>query len=276
MHYQRGARPIKSREIADHLTTHQYRNIEIDEYAVTWRRWLQQSNTKILSGLDSFAYADYTAGTSQTFDHFLLKHHDKDIVVLPGEFQYHRCAGRQIKFSNKLTKNSALIISVPFSDTGKVHTAFNEIMQQCSDLGVPVCLDLAYWGIAQNIYLHLEQFPCVTEVTASLSKPFFTLERHRVGIRFTRDYQDDGISMFNEVGMSNSISMSLGVHYMNMFSCDYVWETYWEQYYNVCDALNLSATNTIIFGLGGEEYVEYNRGIPGNNRVCISPSLSDL
>jgi len=108
-----------------------------------------------------------------------------------------------------------------------------------------------------------------------LSKPFYTLERHRVGIRFTKDYQDDGISMINEVGMSNSYSMSLGVHYMQSFSCDYMWQTYWEKYYSVCSELHLTPTNTVIFGLGGDEYLEYNRGIPNNNRVCISPLLVD-
>jgi hypothetical protein len=276
MTHQRGARPIQSRAVANQLSTHIHRGVELTEYSEVWRNWLQQSESKILSGLDDFKYADYTAGTSQTFDHFLLKHHDRKIVALPGEFQYHQCAGRHIEFSNNITEDSALIISVPFSDTGHVHSEFNALMAKCTELGVPVCLDLAYWGIAQNIYLHLEQFPCVTEVTASLSKPFFTLERHRVGIRFTREYQDDGISMINEVGMSNSYSMSLGIHYMNKFSCDYMWQTYWEQYYETCNQLNLLTTNTVIFGLGGEEYTEYNRGIPGNNRVCISPSLADI
>lgn len=276
MSYQRGARPIQSKDVADHYEQHTFQDTELSNYTQTWRNWLQQSESKIISGLDGFEYADYTAGTSQTFDHFLLKHHNRRIVALPGEFQYHQCAGRHIEFSDTVTEDSALIVSVPFSDTGQVHPEFNNLMQQCTDLGVPVCLDLAYWGIAQNIYLHLEQFPCVTEVTASLSKPFFTLERHRVGVRFTREYQDDGISMINEVGMSNSHSMSLGVHYMNKFGCDYMWQTYWEQYYETCNQLNLLTTNTVIFGLGGEEYAEYNRGIPGNNRVCISPSLADV
>lgn len=276
MNFQRGARPIQSRAVADHLTNHLYREVEIKEYSNVWRNWLEQSNSKIISGLDEFIYADYTAGTSQTFDHFLLKHHDRKIVALTGEFQYHRCAGKRIEFSVNITKDSALIISVPFSDMGQVHPEFNDLMFMCNELDVPVCLDLAYWGISRNVYLDLEQFPCVTEVTASLSKPFFTLERHRVGIRFTREYQDDGISMTNEVSMSNSYSMSLGVHYMKNFSCDYMWKTYWEQYYETCNKFNLSKTNTVIFGLGGEEYAEYNRGIPGNNRVCISASLSDI
>ena len=47
-------------------------------------------------------------------------------------------------------------------------------------------------------------YPCITDVTCSLSKPFFTLENHRVGIRWTRDYVDDGVSMLNEVSMQNN------------------------------------------------------------------------
>jgi len=144
----KGARPIQCCGVEEHLHTHKYQNIDLNNYAGMWRTWLTQSDSKILSGLDEFTYADYTAGTSQTFDHFLLKHNNREIVVLPGEFQYHRCAGRHLTFSEKITKNSALIISVPFSDTGQVHPQFNDLMQKCIDLNVPVCLDLAYWGIA--------------------------------------------------------------------------------------------------------------------------------
>jgi hypothetical protein len=109
-----------------------------------------------------------------------------------------------------------------------------------------------------------------------LSKPFYTLENHRVGIRFTRDYVDDGISMLNEVNMQNKYSMALGVHYMKQFGPDWNWETYQTRYNEVCDQYNLHPTDTVIFGLGDEvRHSEFNRGVPGNYRVCISEYLNN-
>lgn len=276
MKHQRGARPIPCTEVKNWLSKYSYKNVSLSDYTSVWKTWLENSTHKTLTGLDNFIYSDYTQGTSQTFDHFLLKHHNREVVVFPGEFQYHQCAGRHLKFSDVITEKSALIISVPFSDLGKVHPKLFDTLHQCNNLGVPVCIDLAYWGISKNVELDLNKFPCITEMTSSLSKPFFTLEQHRVGIRFCRDYANDGISMINEVGMSNAYSMSLGVHYMEKFDCDYMWNTFKDSYYLTCSELDLTPTDTVIFGIGGTEYQQYNRGIPENNRVCISHNLRDL
>ena len=278
MSYQRGARPIPSQPIYKHYNNYHKKTVDLHTYDTTWRYWLEETDpSKVLLGLDQFKYADFTNGTSQTFDHFILKYGaNRKLVVLPGEFMYHHCAGRHFKFVDTVAAKSALVISVPFSDTGSLHPEFDTLLQKCNRLDVPVCLDLAYWGIARDIHLDLTQYPCVKEVTASLSKPFFTLENHRVGVRFTRDYVDDGISMINEVSMQNTHSMGLGVYYMEKFGSDFMWNLYEKKYEQACKKLKLQPTNTVIFGLGGEEYKEFNRGIPGNNRVCISPTLADL
>lgn len=286
----RGARPIRCKEVADHYSKHVYRELSLLEYTECWREWLQYSDHKTITGLDDFAHADYTAGTSQTFDHFVLKHSDKNILVLRGDFQYHACISKFNQFTYvdydniedlhaSITGNNlhALIISAPFSDLGKVHPQFDSIMSVCEARQIPVCLDLAYWGISKNVHLNLSRYNCIQEVTASLSKPFFALENHRVGVRFTREYTDDGISMQNEVGMQNKHSMSLGVHFMQGFSPDWNWSTFADRYAEECHTQGLEETDTVIFGLGdAKRHSEYNRGIPHNYRVCISEFLGDI
>ena len=282
----RGARPIKNKAVKDHYDAHIYKDVTLEEYADIWRNWLTYSDTKIINGLEHFGYADYTQGTSQTFDHFILKHAaSKQIICLKGDFQYHACLGKNIDFMyvknyDDLVNNlqgkglHALIISIPFSDYGCVHPDFYHILNICDMNDIPVCVDLAYWGIAKNVHLDLN-YPAIQEVTCSLSKPFYALENHRVGIRFTKNYADDGISMLNEVAMQNKYSMSLGVHFMKSFSPDWNWDTYGDRYEQVCNDLDLVYTDTVIFGLGGEEYNHFNRGILNNNRVCISEYLED-
>ena len=272
----RGARPIVDSNVTKIYNDFFYQDVTLDFYADTWRYWLTNSTNKKIVGLDDYSYADFTNGTSQTFDNFVLKHSStRTIMVLPGEFHYHKCISRHHKFvtSESVTENRALIISVPFSDYGSVRPEFHDLLLKCNQSNIPVCLDLAYWGIAKNINLDLSLYPCVTEITCSLSKPFYVLENHRVGIRFTRKYENDGISMINEVNMQNKYSMSLGCYFMKKLTCDFMWNEYNEKYHEVCKKMKLKKTDTVIFGLGGPSYFKYNRGIPNNNRVCISENL---
>ena len=249
-------------------------------YANTWRTWLTDTTLKTIKGLDNFTYQDYVQGTSQAFDMFVLRNIvRRTIVTLRGDFQYHKCLGKHGNFRAVdsefgLNEDMALIISWPFSGTGDNYIV-ERMLARCNDLNIPVLLDLAYWGISKNAYVDLDKYPCITEVVSSLSKPFYTLETHRVGIRFSRQYLDDGVSMQNEVGMQNKHSMALGVNYMNKFSADWAWEALEHLYYDACKYNNLEPTNCVIFAQGGEEYADHNRG-PGVNRVCISELLSDF
>ena len=284
----KSARPIQSSVIKSHYDSFNFKKVSIDEYAEVWRDWLTYTENKSLHGLDNFKFAEYTQGTAQTFDNFVMRYaKDRTILALRGDFQYHACIS---KFSNfeyideGFRTNSfigrdlaALIISAPFSDFGCMHPDFDRVMDRCAFFSIPVCLDLAYWGISKNIHINLDNYPMIKEVTCSLSKPFYALENHRVGIRFTRDYADDGISIINEVGLQNDYSISLGAHFMRSFSPDWNWETFGEQYEKVCEDQDLVYTDTVIFGLGSEDkHKEFNRGNQNNYRVCISEFLGDI
>jgi hypothetical protein len=269
----RGGRPIKISQVFDHHQTHIFKDVSLNQYAQCWKSWLTSTYLKTISGLDNFYHIDYTCGSSQTFDHFVLKHSNRQIVALIGDFQYHACISRFNRFAyvDVIQKDQALIISLPFSDLGIEHPQFKSILEQCNQLNVPVCLDLAYWGVAKNVSIDLDQYPCITELTSSLSKSFYTLENHRVGVRFSREYQNDGISMLNEVKMQNIYSMSLGLHFMKRFSADWVWSQFSTQYYDICLQNQLTPTDTIIFALGDQaRHSEFNRGIKDNFRVCVS------
>lgn len=83
--------------------------------------------------------------------------------------------------------------------------------------------------------------------------------------------------MLNEVHMQNFYSMSLGMHFMDKFSCDWNWQRHSQAYQNICRQLELFSTDTIIFGTSkNDKYSYLNRGIPDNHRVCISHLLKDI
>ena len=100
------------------------------------------------------------------------------------------------------------------------------------------------------------------------------MENHRVSVRFTKDYVDDGVSMLNEVKMANNYSMALGIEYMKNFTPDYNWEKFINKYQDICFEQDLVFTDTVIFGLGDDvRHAEFNRGINANYRVCVSEWL---
>lgn len=274
----KGARPVQNTEILDHYNLHSFKQYSVTEYCDVFYNWIVNCQDKTITGLGNFEYKHFTQGTSQSFDNFVLRNAKKQIVIFIGDFQYHACISKYIDYKNissthDLQSGQALIISFPFSDTGSEHKNFIEILEICNTLDIPVCLDIAYWGIAKGLSLNLDQWPCVQEVTCSLSKAFGVLETHRVGIRFSRKYVDDGICMINEVGMANAYSMSLGCWFMKAFNNSYNWKKYSQRYYAVCDQLSLTPTNTVIFGLGDQRHLDYCRGILDNHRVCISEYL---
>jgi hypothetical protein len=283
MIFEKGARPIKNLLIKQHYHIYNFSRPTLESYVDCWVHWLTHSGQKTLLGLDKFVFRDYTQGTGQAFDHFVLRHAGtRTISAFRGDFQYHACISKRLCFEylnseDDLTNDHALIISVPFSGLGKVLPIFDDLMHRCKELGIPVCLDLAYWGIAKNVHINLADYPCVTEVVSSLSKPFYTLENHRVGIRFAKNYLDDGISMINEVNMQNFYSMGLGIHYMEKFNCDWNWNQHSIEYRDLCQTQRLQETDTVIFGLSDDPvYKEFGRGVPGNYRLCLSQQLSDI
>lgn len=277
----KGARPIQNNEIFEYYQTHNVKQISLDEYCDIFYNWITYSCDKKIVGLDKFKYRHFIQGTSQGFDNFVLRNASKEIVNLVGDFQYHACISRHLNHNvinniDELNNNQALIISFPFSDTGNEHNNFKEILRLCNQLNIPVCLDIAYWGIAKELILDLDQWSCIQEVLCSLSKPFHVLETHRIGIRLSREYANDGICMLNEVGMANNYSISLGCWFMKEFNNSYNWKKYQPIYDRVCKELELIPTNTVIFALGDQRHTEFNRGLEKNYRVCLSEYLKGI
>ena len=66
------------------------------------------------------------------------------------------------------------------------------------------------------------------------------------------------------IGVANSL--------IDKYDFDYPWNTYGHLYEKVCKRLNLSQTNNVMFGIGGDEYEEYNRA--GYNRICLSEEIN--
>jgi len=130
-----------------------------------------------------------------------------------------------------------------------------------------VLVDCAYYGSCRNIDIDLA-YPCITDVTFSLSKTF-PLAYARIGIRYTRTDDDDTMFVYHKISYNNKIGALIGLEYFKNFSPDYIPNKYIDKQQKFCYTLGVETSKTVLFGIDTQnQYPQYNRG--GNtNRLSF-------
>jgi len=244
----------------------------IDEYLYEYDAWIKSGTLNTFTGLEDFSYKTYSNGTTEAFDKFYMRNAKRRFRCFHGEYMYHKLAWRD-KFVWKyiedepLHKADAVIISLPFADTGDKHKEYHNLMRECSEMDVPVLVDCAYYGSCRNIDIDLA-YPCITDVTFSLSKTF-PLAYARIGIRYTRTDDDDTMFVYHKISYNNKIGALIGLEYFKNFSPDYIPNKYIDKQQKFCYTLGVETSKTVLFGIDTQnQYPQYNRG--GNtNRLSF-------
>jgi hypothetical protein len=237
-------------------------------FCQTYLSWIKSSTNNTFTNLEAFGVASYSNGTTEAFDKFYMKNHTRRFRCFKGEYMYHQLAWRNSwpdwKFLEDagLDANDAVVISLPFSDTGNEHASMKQVLSACEQLNIPVLVDCAYFGICSNIHFNFS-YTCITDITFSLSKQF-PVAHARIGMRLTKDDDDDSLFVCNKNGYVNRIGAALGLHCISEFGPDYTVNKYKQQQLKYCEILGVQVSNTVLFGIGGIEWIEYNRGTDTN------------
>ena len=281
----RNTLPIKNSEIisfvkktdTNNFLFNALQNLELrDQFLNEYFSWVKTSKLNALKGLEQFKNLSYVHGTSQSFDAFYAENKNRKFRCFKGDFFYHTLSWRNnYEFSylddEKLDKNDAVVISIPFSDNGYIHPDTPQVIETCNKLEVPVLIDLAYYNLARGINFNLDE-PCISTITFSLSKGFYLIDRLRIGMRCKREFNDDPVDVFNSFDMFNKAGAALGLEILKNFSPDYNQNKYYEKQKEICSNFNFEISNCVVFGLGDKNYSKFNRGARWN-RVCISNFL---
>lgn len=258
-------------DAVDSLWDNNIQNRFLDAYY----QWIGQTRVNTIIGLDEFQVKTFSAGTTEAFDKFYLKHSGCRLRYFRGEYMYHQVAGRNyfdhgsaFIEDDELVGNDCVVVSLPFSDTGGEHPRMQEVLEKCTRLNIPVLLDCAYLGICSGITIDLA-YPCITDVTFSLSKTF-PVPHLRIGMRLTRQDDDDALLVMNKTGYTNRLGAAVGIALINTWSVDYIPVTYKGAQIRLCQELEVEPSNSIIFGIDTKnQYPEYNRG-GKTNRLCFA------
>ena len=267
----------KVASIISQVSTEYSTDSVLSNFLIKYRSWILSSNLNTVTGLDNFDVVCYSNGTTESFDHFYLRHSTKRFRCFKGEYLYHRLVwDSSLNYNWKFLEddclkiNDAVVISLPFADTGNQHHLYNkDFLDECFALNIPVLLDCAFFGICQNIDFDFTH-PAITDVCFSLSKTF-PVNNIRIGIRFTRNNYFDGLSVYQNAGYVNLLGAAVGLKLLEEFNPDYTVINYKNKQLELCNYFKLTPSLSVIFGLDSEQrYNNYNRGMPNNNRICFS------
>ena len=239
-----------------------------------YRQWIQQSRLNYIQGLDSFPVAAYSLGTSEAFDKFYLRNRTRRFRCLRGEYMYHAASWRnyfpdwRYIEDGPLEPNDALVLSLPFSDTGDVHGYTQMLLNRAGELSVPVLVDMAFFGACRDISVDLAH-PAITDVTFSLSKTF-PVSHVRIGMRLTRTDDDDSLMVHHKSAYVNRLGAGLGLELMNQWSADFNSQHWGALQQRFCNQLGVAPSKTVLFGVDTKNtHSEYNRGT-NTNRLCFA------
>lgn len=267
-----GARAINNHVITEFINfillqdfQKQTQNTSITEiFLNNYVNWLSSSKLNSIIGFEKFPYKTYANGTTEVFDKWYIRNRHRRLRMFRGEYMYHFATYRNLDMSFKwledgpLDSNDHVIISVPFADSGNIRHETLSVLNSAALLNVPVLIDAAYLGITHKFKFDYSH-PAIDTIALSLSKTF-PVAHLRIGMRLMRDDFDDGLDIYHKTNYQNRWGAVIGNSLITNYSIDYNAECYehWQRY--KCLEMNLEQSHTILFGLGGSEYKQYNRG----------------
>lgn len=265
-HVLQGSRAVQDQELINFLKSldvkDQYHDLGwLRKFTGEFKSWLGDCN--IIDGLDHLE-ADFSAGTTQSFDSFYYRHRFKRFRCFIGEYFYHLKHWQStetdwsfISDADPLVKGDALVLSLPFCDTGNLYAGYEHLLQFCERNQIPVLIDCCYYTLTNNIKLNLN-FDCIDTVSFSLSKSF-PVSHLRIGVRYLRKSVMDGQKLHDSINYNNNISAFIGYKFLEKFACNHIYTKYRSKQEEVCNYFNLEPSASVIFSIGDSAWDQYSR-----------------
>lgn len=251
------------------------------QFPEQYKSWVIDSESNLVEGLQQYKHTSVINGTSEAFCMFMLRHStSRNFKFFKGDFIMHKVASNisgvnwsWVESADEIESQDAVIISCPFSDFGCEHPEMDLLFERCNFLGVPVLVDMAYYGMCDHIKIDLDQ-DCITDVVFSLGKTF-PIINFRAGVRFTKFEVDDPVTFANQHGIVNTFGAFVGSNLLEHFGADYIPSKYRSIANDVCSALKVEPTKCVIFGSSNRKaHFSLNRGNKFT-RVCLSKLIKE-
>ena len=269
--------PVTVEEVKNNIVP--FASIDLPQFLNDYKEWAFQGHDVL--GLEYYEHLAYSNGTTEVFDKFYQVHSSKRLRLWRGEYFYHQIQAREVmrEFSwideDDLREGDVVVVSMPFSDTGNIPTDYDKVMTRCTQLDIPVLIDMAYLNISVHTQFNLH-YDCIQTIATSLSK-VFPVDSMRIGMRLNRKFTDDTLDAYTNQSNPyvNKNSVYTGHQMIKKFSNDWIYEKYKTKQLQTCDELSVKPSNCVIFGIDHNGlHKEYNRG-GESNRLCFNKTYID-
>ena len=270
---------LEEAEILQRYLTEKYPRVQ-NLFLEYYPQWINESKLNSVSGLENFKHKAISIGCTQALDwfHLYAAQHGRTIKLFKGEYPYNRDIGifayssQMIENPANLHKNDALILSYPFSGTGTKHDQYEDIMERCNQLDIPVLLDCAWLGSAKDQHIDVNH-KCIYGVAFSLTKSL-SCGNWRTGMCFTND---DRCNMVLCTEWEHQVHLNtwIGYNLMQKFSTDTLQNVYGKYQQKICRDHNLIPTDTVhICHSYDVKWKDYHRDFSSYYRINIRKPLA--
>lgn len=178
---------------------------------------------------------------------------------LEGDYAYHSRLGYAARRVGELLANVPLIVAMPFPLYGDVHPDWPLILDECRSKNIDIHIDAAWLSSARNIKFDFTD-PQIKSYAVSLSKGM-GLGWNRIGVRWGGQRATDSVTIMNQFDMLPRVCVLIGLHYLQQVPKNYLWNTYANEYEQVCKEFGLTPTNSIHLALRDKRAVGVSRAI---------------
>lgn len=245
------------------ITSQEYDLPAFVNFKEKFNRWIHSSK-QIVKGLPNNSYI--VSGLTDAFNQTYGLYHK--VGVFPGEYGYHKLiVGDRV--TTDLNEADIIIVSHPFSADGMCS---HDKLKIADSYNKPIFVDCAFFGLCHGINFDFTQYKNIHSVGFSLSKTFGTGWR-RVGLLYTIDRYP--VTVYSEWNYHLISSAEIHYNLIDTMTPDDMTYKYIDTQLSICKYLNVSPSNTIIFGLDYSD--RYNKFKRGNvNRLCLSTIMADM
>ena len=216
-----------------------------ESFKIEAENWIVSSKFNQLIGLETFLRKDIIIGCTQFIDNLYMQ---GPVQVLNNDYRYHQRLGlAYFRDVGSLIKDIPLIIAMPFPSIGAPHQDMEEILYEAKNKNIPIHIDGAWVTCCRDITFDFRH-PSIASVGISLSKGL-GLGWNRVGLRWSKEYKQDSITIMNDFAMNNRALSMIGLHFLRNLPTDYLWSVHGNNYYKICSDFNLTPTKSIYLAL---------------------------
>jgi hypothetical protein len=215
----------------------------------TFIPWVNQ----YLDGLHGFNFKYIANGNSDAVNMVFMNRDFKRVYFLKNEYSYYAHICSQLNIDHLaidesdidiVTKDDLFLISIPSSYNGSSDDRIR-LVSKLQEKEVKLFIDVAYCGLTTPFYLKLVSTKN-TYLAFTFSKSS-SLSFNRIAILFS-DFNVPGLEIMNKLGYVNLSGAHAAIAIMKNMPVDYFYNTYKDQYNQICQTQNLIPTNCILFG----------------------------